>query len=145
VEKYGGRVVKTVGDSVMAAFDEPDMAARAAKEAVELTRALDVSEVAHKGIKQLTLRVGCHVGPCIAITNTSGQLDYFGNTVNIASRVESIGEGNDVTLTQFVSRTSGSRQWLKEIERTGRCAISSESVSVKGITGEVRITRIKVL
>ena len=46
----------------------------------------------------LSIRLGAHVGPCISVT-LNDRLDYFGATVNIASRVSHISQGNDVVLT----------------------------------------------
>ena len=39
-----------------------------------------------------------HVGPCISVT-LNDRLDYFGATVNIASRVSHLSRGNDAILT----------------------------------------------
>jgi adenylate cyclase len=47
----------------------------------------------------LSIRLGAHVGPCISVT-LNDRLDYFGATVNIASRVSHLSQGNDVVLTE---------------------------------------------
>jgi class 3 adenylate cyclase len=39
------------------------------------------------------------VGPCISVT-LNDRLDYFGATVNIASRVSHLSQGDDVVLTE---------------------------------------------
>ena len=51
------------------------------------------------GIAPLTLKAGIHSGPCIAVT-LNDRLDYFGSTVNIAARLESLSTGNDVIISR---------------------------------------------
>jgi adenylate cyclase len=73
----GGRVVKTIGDEVMAIFRMPDAAAAAA---AEMQAAVDMMPVV-SGAK-LGLRIGFHGGPVIQKDN-----DVFGDTVNLAARL----------------------------------------------------------
>ena len=64
-----------------------------------------------RGIRRLDLRgeadpsrlvrVGIHQGPCVAVT-LNDRLDYFGTTVNIASRVEHEAHGGEVAATAEV-------------------------------------------
>lgn len=76
-EAAGGRVVKTIGDEVMAIFRLPDAAAAAA---AEMQAAVDQMPVI-AGAK-LGLRIGFHGGPVIQKDN-----DVFGDTVNLAARL----------------------------------------------------------
>lgn len=93
-----GVTVKTIGDAVMASFVTPLDALRAAVEAYydmkALNRRLDLS-----GDEALAVRLGTHVGPCISVT-LNDQLDYFGATVNVASRVSRLSRGKDIVLTE---------------------------------------------
>src|SRR3954469_2686077 len=82
VAAEGGAVVKTIGDAVMATFPTPDRAVAAALRMREAMRALNE---AHER-EDLLLKVGIHEGPCLAVTLNERQ-NYFGQTVNIASRV----------------------------------------------------------
>jgi eukaryotic-like serine/threonine-protein kinase len=68
VSKHGGAVVKTIGAGVLATFDSPLGAARAAIEAHRI-------EVA-----PLVLRTAAHQGPAMAAT-LNDRLDYFGQTL----------------------------------------------------------------
>ena len=76
-EGAGGRVVKTIGDEIMAVFARPDAAAVAAAEMQGKIDALP--EVA--GTK-LGVRIGFHHGPVLQQED-----DLFGDTVNLAARL----------------------------------------------------------
>jgi class 3 adenylate cyclase len=76
-EDCDGRVVKTVGDGIMALFRTPDAAAAAAMEMHSRIEA--IASAAHG---KLAVRVGFHAGPVIERNN-----DVFGDTVNVASRL----------------------------------------------------------
>jgi class 3 adenylate cyclase len=93
-----GVTVKTIGDAVMASFLTPFDALRAAtdmhRDMAALNRRLRLS-----GDAVLSIRLGTHVGPCISVT-LNDRLDYFGATVNIASRVSYLSQGNDTILTE---------------------------------------------
>jgi hypothetical protein len=76
-------VVKTIGDAVMATFETPD---RAIAAAIRMREAMsDLG--AERQHQSLRLKMGIHEGSCLAVT-LNGQQDYFGQTVNIASRVQ---------------------------------------------------------
>ena len=77
VESSGGRVVKTIGDEIMAAFPTPDAAAFAAS---NMQYAIDA--LAPAGATKLGVRIGFHCGPAI---QSAG--DIFGDTVNLAARL----------------------------------------------------------
>lgn len=72
-----GRVVKTIGDAVMAVFDSADAAAAAAAE-----MQLRVDQLGPTVGVRLGVRIGFHFGP---VVERDG--DVFGDTVNLASRL----------------------------------------------------------
>ena len=76
-------MVKTIGDAVMATFPTPD---RALAAALRMRAAMDHLN-AERGGQDLLLKIGIHEGPCLAVMLNDRQ-DYFGQTVNIASRVQ---------------------------------------------------------
>ena len=76
-EATGGRVVKTMGDSVMALFSSPDAAASAAARMQVAIEALP-----QVGDIKLGLRIGFHAGPVIQRDD-----DIYGDTVNVAYRL----------------------------------------------------------
>ncbi|MBX9698831.1 MAG: adenylate/guanylate cyclase domain-containing protein [Acetobacteraceae bacterium] len=87
VAEAGGAVVKTIGDAVMASFPTPDQAVGAAVRMREAIRALRDGE--------LMLKVGLHSGPCLAVM-LNGAQDYFGQTVNVAARVQGLAESGAI-------------------------------------------------
>ncbi len=90
-------MVKTIGDAVMAVFREPCGAVRAMLAAqAQLANPLT-------GGTPLHLKVGIHAGPCIAVT-LNDRLDYFGSTVNLASRLERFSAGTDLIVSDTVRR-----------------------------------------
>ena len=89
-----GAVVKTIGDAVMATFPTPDRALAAALRIREAMRALNEE---HQN-EDLLLKIGIHEGPCLAVTLNDRQ-DYFGQTVNIASRVQCLAVSRSILAT----------------------------------------------
>jgi hypothetical protein len=87
-----GAVVKTIGDAVMATFPTADRALAAALRMREAVRNLN---------KELLLKIGIHEGPCLAVMQNDRQ-DYFGQTVNIASRVQELSESRAIFATERV-------------------------------------------
>jgi class 3 adenylate cyclase len=59
------------------------------------------------------LKVGIHDGPCIAVT-LNDRLDYFGSTVNLAARVESKSDGNDIVVSSGLAERTKSAAFLRE-------------------------------
>jgi len=93
IAEEDGALVKTIGDAVMAVFRRPASALKAMLAAQELLASPPA------GVAPLTLKAGIHSGPCIAVT-LNDRLDYFGSTVNLAARLESLSTGNDVIISR---------------------------------------------
>lgn len=95
VRHHRGNIVKTVGDGVHAAFHAPDDALRAAVEMQlampEFNRRFETDDI--------SIRIGLHSGSSIAVT-LNDRLDYYGEAVNLAARLESFGEGGGITLSR---------------------------------------------
>ncbi len=90
-------MVKTIGDAVMATFPTPDRAVAAALRMREAMR--DLNERAHQ--RDLLLKIGIHEGPCLAVMLNERQ-DYFGQTVNIAARVQGLAVSRSILATKPV-------------------------------------------
>ena len=92
-EQHGGRVVKTIGDEVMAIFPRPAEAGRAA---VDIQLAMH--EMAPVDKVRLGVRIGMHHG---AVVERDG--DVFGDTVNLAARLtEMASSGQIITSLETV-------------------------------------------
>ena len=48
--------------------------------------------------KDLLIKIGIHEGPCLAVT-LNERRDYFGQTVNIAARVQSLSTSQEIHIT----------------------------------------------
>ncbi len=123
--------VKTVGDQYMAVGGAlaatPDHVERCARLGFGMLGALE--ELAAQGAPRLSIRIGLHAGPAIAGVIGTQRLTYdlWGNTVNLASRLESAGVPGRIHVSEFVAeRLKGAYA----LEPRG-------SVAMKGI-GEVR-------
>ena len=89
-----GAVVKTIGDAVMATFVRPEHAIVAGLRMRTAMTALN----AERGTDDLVVKIGIHEGPCLAVMLNELQ-DYFGQTVNIAARVQSLSTSQEIHIT----------------------------------------------
>jgi hypothetical protein len=90
--RHDGAIVKTIGDAVMAAFSRPVDAVAAA---LHILQEIGQFNREH-GEPAIILKMGAHCGPSIAVT-LNENLDYFGQTVNIAARVQSWGGARGIS------------------------------------------------
>lgn len=95
--RHQGAVTKTIGDAVMAAFLTPADAVRAAIEMREAVEDLNRD----RPQRDFILKIGMHKGAAIAVT-LNDRLDYFGQTVNIAARVQNLAGGDEICVTEDV-------------------------------------------
>jgi class 3 adenylate cyclase len=103
-----GAVVKTIGDAVMATFPTPGHAISAALRMRDAMRRLNEQ----RGSEDLLLKIGIHEGPCLAVTLNDRQ-DYFGQTVNIASRVQGLAVSRAIFATDSVVENPESSQIIE--------------------------------
>ena len=104
VMQFDGSVVKTLGDGVMCAFQQVDDALKAALWMQEQVAAWCREQEIDP---PLTLKLGVHAGPVIAMT-ANDRLDYFGRTVNVAARLGDQSRGGDVVmLREVLDMTAG--------------------------------------
>ncbi|AMQ56436.1 adenylate/guanylate cyclase domain-containing protein [Algoriphagus sanaruensis] len=103
VDKYGLEKIKTIGDSYMCAGGLPTETER---HAFDVARAgLEMMEFIYKpkpeGIVQFEMRIGIHTGPIVAgiVGVKKWQYDIWGDTVNIASRMESNSEEGKINIS----------------------------------------------
>jgi adenylate cyclase len=95
-DRFGGRIVKSMGDGALAEFSSTEMAARSAY-ALHGAFAAAAEEA---GLEAGGLRVGVHVGD-VAVTDDG---DLYGDGVNVASRIQSAAVPGEVWVSEDVWR-----------------------------------------
>lgn len=122
VERFHGRIVKSLGDGVLAEFGS---AVEAVRCAVELQRGMTERNAGLPADRRQSFRIGVHLGDVIAT-----DYDVFGDTVNVASRLQALAEPGAIVLSgsvheqvrdklSFGFRDLGARA-LKNIDRPMR-------------------------
>jgi class 3 adenylate cyclase len=66
-----------------------------------------------RGNEDLALNIGLHEGPCLAVMLDERQ-DYFGQTVNIAARVQGLATSQSIHVTGGVVETPAVSALLQE-------------------------------
>jgi class 3 adenylate cyclase len=102
IRRYRGRIVKTIGDSVMAVFKDPDMAIQAS---IGIQQALEARRQQDRKFK-LKIRIGLHTGKAL-VEHT----DVYGDVVNVAARVESFGKGNEILVSGATAQKISSKTY----------------------------------
>jgi class 3 adenylate cyclase len=128
-----GAVVKTIGDAVMATFATPD---RAVAAAIRMREAMTDLGARHQH-QSLPLKMGIHEGPCLAVT-LNEQQDYFGQTVNIASRVQGLAASRSIVATGQVMENPQASALLE----TNGLKPTLRRMALRGITDEISVYEI---
>lgn len=94
IDRFHGRIVKTVGDGVMAEFGS---AVEAVRSAIELQRGMAERNAGKPADRQQSFRIGLHLGDVIHTDH-----DVFGDTVNVAARLQALAEPGAIVLSAGV-------------------------------------------
>jgi class 3 adenylate cyclase len=129
--KHSGAVIKTLGDAVMATFLTPADAVRAA---IAMREEIERFNQVRPG-DDLILKIGVHHGPAIAVT-LNERLDYFGQTVNIAARVQGIARANEICFTRDVRDAPGVTAVLAAYH------VDLDHARLRGVDDEVTVFRV---
>lgn len=134
IAERGGTVVKTIGDAVMASFSDESTAFSAA---AEMNKAFVNFRAARAQAERLSLKIGLYSGPCYMVT-ANGVLDYFGQTVNLAARLQAQAKEDEIVLVQEAYERLRVGGAIGEIW-------SSEpfAAELKGIEGSIESVRLK--
>jgi len=127
-----GAIVKTIGDAVMAAFAEPADAVRAAV-------AVQAGVAAFNGRQDgeaIAIKMGVHAGHCIAVT-LNDRLDYFGQMVNLAARLQGLARSGEVLLSGTLADDPKVLEVLAPVAPG-----AAETVSVRGVERPVAVLRL---
>lgn len=133
VASQHGAVIKTIGDAIMATFNRPSEAVAAGLEMLREVPRMNQS-AAHG---DLILKVGVHRGAAISVT-LNDRVDYFGQTVNIASRVQGSADGGEMLLTEEIFNADGVAELL---EGSGWRVVSAR-VPLRGIDEPATVHRV---
>ncbi|WP_315834596.1 adenylate/guanylate cyclase domain-containing protein [Bradyrhizobium prioriisuperbiae] len=133
VASEAGAVVKTIGDAVMATFSTPDRALAAALRMRDAMQTINEQ----RGNEDLLLKIGIHEGPCLAVTFNDRQ-DYFGQTVNMAARVQGLAKSRSIFATKPVVADS---DVAKILEKAGLCPLEQRA-ALRGITDDALVYEI---
>ena len=135
IERFGGHVAQYLGDGVMAYFGYPEAhdndAERAARSGLAILDAISkLNEQATR--PKLAARVGIDSGTVVVGASAGKDADVFGDTPNIAARVQAAAEPGTVVITDATHRlVSG----LFVVEQLGAQAL-------KGIEQLVQLYRV---
>jgi adenylate cyclase len=122
-EQFGGTVIKTVGDEVMATFPSADDAMNAAN---QMQKRINNTGRPDTDGAPVAIRIGCHFGSVVAEDR-----DIFGAAVNTASRMTSQAKAGQILTTDVtVQQLSG--EWQALVRQI-------DMASVKGYSGEMAV------
>jgi len=127
-----GAIIKTIGDAVMAAFRDPAHAVRAALDMREEVSAVNRGSEG----RELILKIGVHKGAAIAVT-LNDRLDYFGQTVNIAARVQNLADADEIILSKDVYETDAVKELLTPFR------VEPRNARLRGVQKEVPVYRVQ--
>jgi class 3 adenylate cyclase/CHAT domain-containing protein len=91
-----GEVIKTIGDATMTAYEEPDDAVRAA---IAIQKKLRTYNVNKPERKQIHVRIGINYGTAIVEDS-----DIYGDVVNLATRIESLADTDEIMVSEDLYR-----------------------------------------
>ncbi len=132
LSRHDGVVVKTMGDAVMAAFSDPRACLNAA---IDVLREFDEFRRTTDHGPLVGLKLGAVAGPCYVVTANSA-LDYFGQTVNVASRVQHLAGAGELVVPYdlYVAAGEERRRQLRMTERF--------EAKVKGVDAPLDLVRL---
>jgi class 3 adenylate cyclase len=131
VQQHSGAIVKTIGDAVMAVFSRPTDAVSAA---LDILGVIERYNGEH-GDPSIILKIGVHCGPSIAVT-LNDNLDYFGQTVNVAARVQSLADAGEICVSEALYSAPGVSDVL-----AGHKIVGFEA-PLRGVEGSACVYRI---
>ena len=85
--------------------------------------------------RQLILKIGIHKGAAIAVT-LNERLDYFGQTVNIASRVQHLADADEIYVSENAYEDDAVKAALAPFP------VESRMAKLRGVQQDLRVFRI---
>ena len=118
VEQHGGRVIKTIGDAVMACFEDPLEAISAS---IEMQEAITADSAAKAEARRVKIRIGINFGLGFVKSN-----DVFGDVVNVASRVEAAATPEQILISDTLQEAISSSGRFR-LRLAGRFSLKGKS------------------
>jgi class 3 adenylate cyclase len=115
-EKHGLEKIKTIGDAYMVAggisFPRTDHAEASAELALEMQT--EIARLNHEYDTSVRLRIGICTGPVVAgvIGRKRFAYDLWGETVNLACRLESTGEAGKIQIAESTYERLKNKYWF---------------------------------
>jgi len=103
IKRYRGKVVKHIGDAIMASFKSPENALKAS---IGIQQILEQRRKEDKSFR-LKVRIGIHTGKALVEHS-----DVFGDAVNVAARVESYGKGDEIWVSGATASKLGKKAFV---------------------------------
>ena len=135
IAEHRGAVVKTIGDAVMAAFDSEDDALACG---LAMMRRWPDFQAPRPVAEDVWLKLGMFSGPCYAVT-ANGLLDYFGQTVNVAARLQGASDKHELVVTQELAQRAAYEDLLGD----ARLAEQFQA-HLKGLDGPMPCARLRI-
>ena len=87
--------------------------------------------------KDLLIKIGIHEGPCLAVT-LNDRLDYFGQTVNIAARVQ----GLAARARDLRHQAGGGASAGRQDARAGKLVPTEQLAALRGVADKMAVFQI---
>jgi class 3 adenylate cyclase len=129
IGKHRGAVVKTIGDAVMGAFNEP-------LDAVKAAHAIHLAFPPDRGPLAIRLRISVNSGTCIAV-RLNAAIDYFGHAVNLAAKLQALVEAWQIAMSESTVNGPGVAAWLASQGAT----LEDAEITLKGVETPVPAKR----
>ncbi len=133
VVEQQGSVVKHMGDGIMVVFRDSKSALDAGLKIIQ-----EFAKLNKSAVEPLLFKLGLHKGACI-VSLSNEQLDYFGNTINIAARIQDKSQGNDLVVSEVLFQEVSS--FLAEDKSWN---VSKFVAELKGIEEEQTLYRVSL-
>jgi class 3 adenylate cyclase len=135
VETSGGVIVKTIGDSVMASFRRP---ADGVAAAMAIQEAFEDFNKRENLRNEIIVKIGLHAGSTIMV-NLNNRLDYFGQVVNMAARIQGTADGGEIIISKDVRSDAEAIECMRGRVR----GLTRRLQTLKGISGTQETFRLE--
>src|SRR5450759_36609 len=116
VQEHSGRVIKTIGDGMLATFEE---CASSVEAAVKMQHGLVDLNAPRPESDRVAIRIGIHYDTGIVRSD-----DVFGDVVNVASRIESVASPRQIVISDTLYQEVRNRGF--DIQKLGRFVLKGK-------------------